>query len=266
MYEERKKRINWVRLFLVCIIVFLLILLALKVISLIRFNNNPTKYYTKQLETLNEAALKHYNKDNIPTEVGESSIIYLKDFKDKDINYELKVRKNDSCNLDTSYIRATRLESEYQVRSYIKCDNFEDSINTYVSLDGKKEERKEEETTTTTTIVETTEMSIPKEDEPTTEVKVEENTTKQVTTTTTTKKTQTTTTTKAVQNKVTIGFNTNGGEQLSSITVNKGSKVNLPTPVRNGYTFVGWYKNYQHYTNNIEFNDDIILVAKWTKN
>ena len=264
MYEERKKRINWIRLFLVCIIVFLLLLLALKVISLVRFNHNPSKYYGKQLEILNNVALKHYNKDNIPTEVGESSIIYLKEFKDKGIDYELKVRKNDSCNLDISYIRATRFESEYQVRSYIKCDNYEDSINKYVSLD----ENKEIEETTTTTVVETAEMSKPKEDEPTTTKQEEttkpvETTTKNVTTTTTTKKK---TTTKAVENKVTIGFNTNGGEQLSSITVNKGSKVNLPTPVRAGYTFVGWFKNYQQYTNNSEFNDNIILVAKWTKN
>lgn len=260
MYEERKKRINWIRLFLVCIIVFLLILLVLKVISLLTFNNNPSKYYSKQLKDLNEVALKYYNKDNIPTEVGESSIIYLKDFKDNNIDYELKVRKNDSCNLEISYIRATRLESEYQVRSYIKCDNYEDSINKYVSLENG--DTKEE----TTKEVETTEMSKPKEDEVTTTKPVEE-TTKPVEKTTkentTTKKK---TTTKVVENKVTIGFNTNGGEQINSVTVNKGSKINLPTPVRKGYTFVGWFKNYQQYTNNTEFNDNIILVAKWTKN
>ena len=67
-------------------------------------------------------------------------------------------------------------------------------------------------------------------------------------------------------NKIIIGFNTNGGEQITSYTVNKGSKVKLPVPVRNGYTFVGWYKNNVHYTSDTVFNESIILVAKWTKN
>ena len=267
MYEERKKRINWARLFLVVIIIFLLLLLSLKIISLIRFNNNPDKYYSKELKTLDSTALKYFNKDNIPSEIGESKVIYLNQFDENDINYELVPMKGDKCDNENSYIRATRLETEYQVRSYIKCDKFEDSKNTYVSLEDKEE--------TTTKEVETTkETSIPKEETTTTKEtttkKQEETTTKKVTTKQATTKKQTTKSTTTTQkkdtNKITIGFNTNGGEQISSYTINKGSKVKLPVPVRNGYTFVGWYKNNIHYTSDTVFNDSIILVAKWTKN
>ncbi len=267
MYEERKKRINWVKLFLVVIIVFLLLLLALKIISLIRFNNNPEKYYSKELKTLDTAAVNYFNKDNIPNELGESKVIYLNQFEENNIKYELVPMKGDTCDIENSYIRATRLETEYQVKSYIKCEKFEDTKSTYVSLEEKKEENKKEETTTKQT-------SIPKEDTTTTETstkKQEETTTKEVTTkkqTTTQKQTtkKTTTTEKKDTNKITIGFNVNGGEQIGSYTINRGSKVKLPVPVRKGYTFVGWYKNNVHYTSDTVFNESIILVAKWTKN
>ena len=42
--------------------------------------------------------------------------------------------------------------------------------------------------------------------------------------------------------EVTINFNTQGGNALSAITVNQNAtSVNLPTPVREGYTFTGWF-------------------------
>ena len=262
MYEERKKRINWAKIFLVVIIIFLLLLLAVKIITLIRFNNNPTKYYSKELDSLQSNAKAYFNKDNIPKEIGESDVIYLNQFEEKGIVHELIPMNNDKCSLEESYIRATRLETEYQVKSYIKCDKFEDSKIDYVSLDESKE-------TTSVTTTTTRETSIPKE-ETTTITKNNEETTKRVETTkkqvTTKKVTTTKKTTTTSSNKVTIGFNVNGGEQISSVTVNKGSKIKLPTPVRYGYTFVGWYKNNIHYTSDTTFNENIILVAKWTKN
>ena len=71
MYEERKKRINWAKIFLVVIIIFLLLLLAVKIITLIRFNNNPTKYYSKELDSLQSNAKAYFNKVNIPKEIVE---------------------------------------------------------------------------------------------------------------------------------------------------------------------------------------------------
>ncbi|MBQ7240331.1 MAG: InlB B-repeat-containing protein [Bacilli bacterium] len=261
MYEERKKRINWAKIFLVVIIIFLLLLLAVKIITLIRFNNNPTKYYSKELDSLQSNAKAYFNKGNIPKEIGESDVIYLNQFEEKGIVHELIPMNNDKCSLEESYIRATRLETEYQVKSYIKCDKFEDSKIDYVSLD----ESKEVTSVTTTT---TRETSIPKE-ETTIITKATDEKTKSVETTkkqVTTKKVITTKKQTTTSNKITIGFNVNGGEQISSVTVNKGSKIKLPTPVRYGYTFVGWYKNNIHYTSDTVFNDNIILVAKWTKN
>lgn len=43
------------------------------------------------------------------------------------------------------------------------------------------------------------------------------------------------------KNKVAYTFNTNGGNQISSVQVSKGSTYELPVPTREGYAFEGWY-------------------------
>lgn len=71
-----------------------------------------------------------------------------------------------------------------------------------------------------------------------------------------------------VENKeVVISFNTNGGTQLNSVSVVKGSKINAPqTPVKNGYVFDGWYTNSSlttKYNFNNAINANMTLYAKW---
>ncbi len=42
---------------------------------------------------------------------------------------------------------------------------------------------------------------------------------------------------------ITFKFVTNGGDPLSNMSVAKGEEVTLPTPVREGYSFEGWFEN-----------------------
>lgn len=42
-------------------------------------------------------------------------------------------------------------------------------------------------------------------------------------------------------NKVKLTYVENGGDPVADVTVTRGTKVNLATPVRTGYTFTGWY-------------------------
>jgi len=43
------------------------------------------------------------------------------------------------------------------------------------------------------------------------------------------------------KNAVSVKFNTDGGEKLSSVELKKGESFELPTPVKEGYSFEGWY-------------------------
>ncbi len=64
-----------------------------------------------------------------------------------------------------------------------------------------------------------------------------------------------------------VHFNSNGGDNIPFVQVEKGNKLTeLPTPEREGYNFVYWYKDSENTEFKIEdnpINEDIILNAKW---
>lgn len=69
--------------------------------------------------------------------------------------------------------------------------------------------------------------------------------------------------------KSNILFNSNGGSSIPNIEVNYGEKIVKPTnPTKEGYTFVGWFKD-SALTNEWNFEVDIMLInditlyAKW---
>jgi len=63
---------------------------------------------------------------------------------------------------------------------------------------------------------------------------------------------------------VTVKFDTKGGSDVSSVTLEKGEKVTRPKdPTRSGYTFTGWTLNGKAYDFNSKVTGDITLVATW---
>ena len=69
----------------------------------------------------------------------------------------------------------------------------------------------------------------------------------------------------------TVYFNTVGGTEISSQTVDKGEKVirPYPDPVKEGYTFVDWYvgaRYYYVYDFSKPVTSDFTLYAKWREN
>lgn len=245
MYEDKKYSINWLKIFVTVIIGFLVIILSVKLVSLI-FKNQSEKEGTKTLETnlkvMNDAAKSYFNKDNLPVKVGDTVKVSLKDLIEAGKLSAIKDNDGKECNAEESYIEATRLDTEYQIKSYLTCEKESDYLNTFIDDVEKMIIITPEQTTTTTAKPKTTTKKVVK-------------TTKKVTTT------QATTT--AVKT-YTVSFNPNGGDYIDAVTVKEGGVVSLPTPVRTGYTFVGWYTNGVKY-NNAPVNRDIVLVAKWTK-
>ena len=66
--------------------------------------------------------------------------------------------------------------------------------------------------------------------------------------------------------KVKISFDTNGGNNIDSIEQIKGNTIGkLPTPTKDGYTFVGWHLNNEKFNENSKINSDITLKASWKK-
>ena len=63
-------------------------------------------------------------------------------------------------------------------------------------------------------------------------------------------------------NKYTISFDSG----VTSITQDYGSSVTLPTPVKEGYTFLGWLKENEPYSVSSMPAEDVSLTAKWEAN
>lgn len=64
----------------------------------------------------------------------------------------------------------------------------------------------------------------------------------------------------------TITFNSNGGSAVESVLVEENKLITEPNePVRDGYTFLGWYVNNQKYDFTTPVTKNVILVAKWEK-
>ena len=70
--------------------------------------------------------------------------------------------------------------------------------------------------------------------------------------------------------RYTVSFNTNGGSYVASQTVDSGSFAIEPVaPVRDGYTFTGWYTDpgcTQAYVWSSVVNGNVTLYAGWTQN
>lgn len=63
----------------------------------------------------------------------------------------------------------------------------------------------------------------------------------------------------------TITFNTDGGNNIEQIVVENGVITNLPTPIKEGYNFLGWYSEDNKYDVGSGITENLTLIAKWEK-
>lgn len=62
----------------------------------------------------------------------------------------------------------------------------------------------------------------------------------------------------------TIVFDTLGGNEISSITVNKGATLDsISEPIKEGYSFQGWYYHNKPFDLKTPINSNLTLIAKW---
>lgn len=246
MYRDNEKRsFNWLKIFLKVIIAFLLLLLCIKIVSIVvnKHELNKTKDNLQEnLKILDEVAKNYFTEDILPTKPGDSVKVSVTHLIDTKAIEELKDDKGASCNYEKSFIQITRLDSEYQIKSYLDCNGNTDYSNTFVDIKNSNVIIKPTTTTKTTTTKKTTKKK------------------------TTTKKT-TIQTTKVTTNSVyhQVSFNTNGGNPISPQTIKNNSVISNVVPTREGYQFIGWYYKGNKFDMKTKIQQDYVLVAKWIK-
>ena len=123
MYEEIqvRRRINWKSAFTKLGVLILFIILLALIISLPSKKTYAESEYEHNLRTVMSAAKAHFKDGNLPSEVGNESIISLQSLIDeeriKNVNLE-----RDNCNKEQSYAKITKISKrEYSVYVYLEC-------------------------------------------------------------------------------------------------------------------------------------------------
>lgn len=135
--SEYKLRSFLLKLIIIIAIVTLLIWILPKFASYKKVNNatldnskntsiNDSKFKSNQLE-LKEAALKYYDKEKLPQNVGEKGKITLDDLKKQGLISEL-VCDNESCSGSESYVEITKLDNEYLLKVNLNCGKSSDYL------------------------------------------------------------------------------------------------------------------------------------------
>ena len=243
MYESKKEKFAWKGL-----VVKILIILAVLILFLMIFplggkkKDNYSNGFKDNLTKLKDVGGSYFNKDNLPSEVGDSIKVSLKDLINNKKLDTLKVGKT-TCNEDDSYIKIVKKSKGYELETTLICGDEKNTSYSYLGCIDNCEDSTTSTTTTTTTTKKTT----------TTAKKV----------TTTVKPTTTTTTTQA---KFAVIFNRNMGSDVTTVNVSKYSIVGKPVdPVREGYVFAGWYLDGELYEFNTPVKSNIVLIAKWVR-
>ncbi len=68
--------------------------------------------------------------------------------------------------------------------------------------------------------------------------------------------------------KVNLSFEVNGGTQISAVTLEKNSEYTLPTPIKEGYSFEGWYLSSDFSgdsVTSITVSSNTTVYAKWAE-
>ena len=145
MYEERKESFSVRSLILQILFVVLTIFLLLWLF--------PTKNYVKDyandafteklqplynqiynqnITTMKEAAINYFTNDRLPSKVGESVTITLKEMQDKKLVLDLIDSNNKKCDVEKSSVKVEKLDNEYLMTVKLECSDASNYIEVHL--------------------------------------------------------------------------------------------------------------------------------------
>lgn len=148
MYVESKEKFNWFDFFARAMVVVVFVFLLMWLVPLPSVKKVEVKVdkleeqvsvitdriFYDNLINMKEASFDYFTIAKLPKKVDDTVKITLKDMLDKKLILEFKDKNGNSCDVDASYVEVKRLENEYEVKTYLKCDDIDDYILTYMDL------------------------------------------------------------------------------------------------------------------------------------
>lgn len=150
MYEERRNfsfRTVIVQLLFVVLFVFIMIWLLptkdylgnkyatkddINTILDSRLESLYGRMFADNVETMRDAATGYFTNERLPQEVGESVTLSLDDMLEKKLVMPFKDSNNEACGLETSYVKITKMDNEYQMKVQLSCSDYSDYIIVYL--------------------------------------------------------------------------------------------------------------------------------------
>ena len=145
MYEERKESFSVRSLILQILFVVLTVFLLLWLF--------PTKNYVKDyandafteklqplynqiynqnITTMKETAINYFTNDRLPSKVGESVTITLKEMQDKKLVLDLIDSNNKKCDVEKSSVKVEKLDNEYLMTVKLECSDASNYIEVHL--------------------------------------------------------------------------------------------------------------------------------------
>ena len=90
------------------------------------------KVFNENIITMKETAKNYFTVDRLPSEVGDTVRISLRDMLDKKLLLNFTDKNGKTCDVDKSYVEVTKTEKEYVLKTFLHCSGNEDYIIEYL--------------------------------------------------------------------------------------------------------------------------------------
>lgn len=87
-----------------------------------------SQIFADNIEKMKEAAIKYYTEERLPKEIGESDKMTLSDMIGKKLVLPLIDKDGKACDVEKSYVKITKIDTEYLLKVNLKTSTEEDYI------------------------------------------------------------------------------------------------------------------------------------------
>ncbi len=90
------------------------------------------RLFADNIESMRDAAQGYFTNARLPQKIGDSVTLTLKEMLEKKLVLSFKDSNNQSCDVNKSYVKVTKMNDEYQMKVQLSCSDYEDYIIVYM--------------------------------------------------------------------------------------------------------------------------------------
>lgn len=96
------------------------------------------RIFNQNISDMKDAAKDYFTINRLPQNVGDKTKLSLKEMISKKLLVNVLDKNGKTCNYESSYVEITRLDKEYEMKTYLSCDGASDYILSYMDLECNK--------------------------------------------------------------------------------------------------------------------------------